>query len=141
MSTTDGWDELVERAKGSAQGGGTPAEWGTKIDLEVGETFRGRHRGHEEGGKSGAYLAWDTEQQERFIWACAALDREYDRERPGLGDDVAIAREGNYRTRFDDPGDEPTGLSYGVATRTNSEPLPELATDASEPAGPDDIPF
>jgi hypothetical protein len=126
----DGWDELIERAKESAQGGGVPANWGSKVELEPGDTFRGRHRGHEEGGKSGAYLFWDTDQEERFIWGCASLDREYEREQPSLGADVVVVREENYRTRFDDPEDEPSGLSYGVATRENNEPVPGSDQDA-----------
>jgi hypothetical protein len=133
-----GWDDLVARAQQSADSGGTPEEWGLRIDLEPGETFRGRHRGYEDGGKSGAYLAWDEEGAERFIWSCASLVREYDRERPEVGADVAIVRTENYRTQYDDPTDEPSGKSYGVATRENKSPLPG---SSSQPAGGDDIPF
>jgi hypothetical protein len=86
----DGWDELEQRAQQSADSGGTPPEWGKKVDLEVGETFRGRHRdGYQEGGRSGALL-WDEDGEPRFIWANASLRRDYDREEPNLGDDVAI---------------------------------------------------
>jgi hypothetical protein len=122
---SDGWDELEQRARTSAESGGTPAEWGLRIDLEVGETFRGRDRGGwVEGGKSGAYLLWDLDGVERFIWSCASLAREYDRELPSLGADVVISRSENYRTKYDDEDGEPTGLSYGVATRANDSPLP-----------------
>jgi hypothetical protein len=129
----DGWDELERRAQESAESGGVPAGWGSKIDLDVGDTFRGRHRGHEEGGKSGGWLAWDADGEPRYIWGCASLDREYDREQPNVGDDVAIVRSENYRTRFDDPDDDPTGLSYGVATRENKSPLPESDSGGVDP--------
>jgi hypothetical protein len=117
------WDELDARAKKSAESGGVPEHWGVRADVEVGEQARGRHRGHEEGGKSGAYLLW-IDGDERYIWGCTSLDREYDREKPNIGDDVVIAREANYRTQYDGPNDEPTGKSYGVATRENKSPLP-----------------
>jgi len=125
---TDSWDELERRAQESAEGGGVPPGWGSRIDLDVGETFRGRHRGYEAGGKSGAYLLWDTvDGAECYVWSCASLDREYGRESPSAGDDVAISRAMNYRTRFDDPDEDPTGLSYGVAARENRSPLPGSA--------------
>jgi hypothetical protein len=128
---SDGWDDLERRAQESAESGGVPADWGRKVDLEVGERFRGRHRGREEGGKSGAFLYWDIDAQERYIWSCASLEREYARENPAVGDDVAISRAENYRTQYDEPNGEPTGLSYGVATRKNESELP----------GQDDLPF
>jgi hypothetical protein len=119
------WDDLIERARENAEsGGGAPPEWGERIALDIDEAIRGRHRGHEEGGKSGAYLLWDTDEEARYIWGCASLDREYDREQPAVGDDVVIARKENYRTQYDAPDDDPSGLSYGVATRKNEGPLP-----------------
>jgi hypothetical protein len=133
-----GWDELEQRARESADSGGTPAEWGKKIDLEVGETFRGLHRGYEEGGKSGAYLAWDEDGEPRFIWSCASLQREYDRENPSVGDDVAIVRAENYRTRFDDDLDDPSGKSFGVAAGENRSPVPGAGTP---PSDDDEAPF
>jgi hypothetical protein len=122
--TSDGWDELERRSQESAEGGGVPAGWGSRVDLGVGESFRGRYRGREAGGKSGAFLLWDAHGQEMFIWSCASLEREFERENPNVGDDVVISRAENYRTRYDGDGDAPSGLSYGVAARENDSDLP-----------------
>ena len=133
----DEWDELEARAQESAESGGVPANWGRRIDLEVGESFRGRDRGgYEEGGKSGAFLLWDSDGEERFIWSCASLKREYERESPSIGGDVVISRAENYHSQYDDPG-EATGLSFGVASRENKSELP----GGGQPDGDDEPPF
>ena len=133
MTAAEGYDELVARANQSAQSGGTPPHWGRKVELEVGETFCGRHRGEEAGGKSGAKLLWDLDGHEVFIWTNTALDREYMREQPSVGDSIAISRAENYRTKFDDADGEPSGLSFGVAVGKNDAPLPGAEDDLGEP--------
>jgi hypothetical protein len=122
--TAEGWDELERRSQESAEGGGVPAGWGSRVALDIGESFRGRYRGREDGGKSGGFLLWDGDGQEVFVWSCASLEREFEREKPNVGDDVVISRAENYRTRYDGEADHPSGLSYGVATRENKSDLP-----------------
>lgn len=117
-------DDLRRRAAASAKGGAAPAEWGDEVRLEVGDFFEGRFRGHAEGGKSGAWLFWDAAGQLVFLWGCARLDSGFEREQPNVGDSVAVFRDENYKTRYDDEG-EASGLGYGVATRPCSDPLPD----------------
>jgi hypothetical protein len=126
------WDELERRAHESATGGGgAPAEWGAQVVVEVGETFRGRvrHADWVEGGRSGGFLVWDGSGNDRYIWSCTSLRREWGREKPSVGDDLVVSRGPNYRSRFDDTEDAPSGLSYGVATRENRLPLPAEEPD------------
>src|SRR5262249_35812500 len=103
-------DGLFDRAKQNSQGTPLPEHCGELIELEVGEFFDGRDRGHDASvGRSGVYLLWDGDGERRFIWANARLDRCYEDEKPSVGDRVVIYRDENYRTRFDGP-EEATGL-------------------------------
>jgi hypothetical protein len=128
-------DDLLRRARQNAEsGGGVPESAGELIELNVGESFTGRHRGSErDWGKSGAYLAWDEDGEPRFIWGCYRLDEEYKREQPAIGDGVGIHRGVNYKTRYDDDG-EASGLNYGLAVEPCDEPLP-----GGSPREPDDL--
>ena len=106
-------DDLIARAQANSEGVVVPEEWGRLIEVEVGEHFAGRHRGHDDGGKSGAWLAWDEDDEPRFSsWGSYRLDREYERESPTLGDTVVIYRNENYETSYDRAeGREATGGS------------------------------
>jgi hypothetical protein len=115
--------DLIARAQRSAAGAEVPVEWGELIEIAVGGHFLGRHRGHGDGGRSGAWLAWDVAGNKRFIWGNYRLDQEYAREGPAIGDTVAIVRGPNYKTRFDDDG-EASGLGFGLAIEPSSAPLP-----------------
>ena len=133
-------DDLLRRARQNAESGTVPESAGERIELEVEETFTGRHRGREpEWGKgnSGAWLAWDDDGEPRFIWGCHRLNQEYEREQPAIGDRVVIHRGVNYKTRFDSAG-EATGLTYGLAKEPCDEPLPGSG-DQDTPG--DDVPF
>jgi hypothetical protein len=123
-----GWDELTARAQEAAESGGTPDSWGDRIDIPVGGVFRGRYRGHDDGGRSGAHLLWDEDGRECFVYGKVSLDREMEREQPGIGYRVVISRGENYKSQYDEDG-EATGLNYGVAAEASDEPVPgdELA--------------
>ena len=54
--------------------------------------------------------------------------RGFDRDKPNVGDEVAIFRDENYETKYDAPG-EASGLAYGVAFRPCSDPLPTEGGD------------
>jgi hypothetical protein len=130
-------DDLHNRAREAAKGFVVPAEWGTAVDLEVGNFFDGRFRGHSDEGRSGAWLVWDEAAAFRFFWGCARLDQGF-AEVP-IGATISVYRDENYTTRFDDEG-EASGLSYGVSSEPCSDPLPgsdEPRDDKQE----DDIPF
>jgi hypothetical protein len=134
-------DDLLRRARQSAESSGVPGSAGELIELELGEGFSGRHRGREPEwgmGQYGAWLAWDDDGEPRFIWGCYRLNEEYEREQPAIGDRVGIHRGANYKTRFDDDG-EASGLNYGLATQACDEPLP--STSRVEQGEPDDILF
>jgi hypothetical protein len=125
-------DDLRDRAEKNAQGFVVPDGWGEEIELEVGDHFEGRYRGHSDEGRSGGWLLWDTDGELRFIWGNYRLDQGF--ENVNVGDRVVIFRAENYHTRFDDEGDA-TGLGHGVAAEPCGDPLP-----GASPAG-DDIPF
>jgi hypothetical protein len=128
---SDDFDDLIARAQDNAERGGVPADAGELLEIEIGETFTGRHRGHEpDWGKSGARLGWDDAGEPVFIWDCYSLTEEYEREQPNLGDRIAIHRRPNYKTQFDAEGDA-RGRKYGLACEPCDEPLP----------GQDGIPF
>jgi hypothetical protein len=118
-----GWDELAARAIEAAESGRVPASWGERIDVPAGGVFRGRYREHDDGGNSGAYLLWDEDGRECFLYGCVSLDREMKREHPDVGHRVVISRGENYKTKFDAEG-EATGRNYGVAAEPSDEPLP-----------------
>jgi hypothetical protein len=128
MEASAGRGDLIGRARAASEGGAVPEEWGELIELEVGDHFVGRHRGHDDGGKSGAWLAWDEDGAERFVRGCYRLDQEYAKAEPTIGDDIAIFRGPNYKTRFDDDGGA-SGLGYGLAVERNDAPLPEASDD------------
>jgi hypothetical protein len=131
------WDELLDEAREAAESGGVPASAGELIEIGPGEAFTGRHRGQEpEWGKSGAYLAWDDDDEPRFLWGCYSLDREFKREQPAVGARIAIWRGPNYKSRYDDEG-EATGLRYGLACEPCPDPLPE----GGAPEADDAVPF
>jgi hypothetical protein len=129
-------DDLHNRARESAKGFVVPDEFGEQVEIQVGEFFEGRHRGFGEGGKQGAWLAWDADDQPVFLWNCYRLQQGYDRESPSIGDRVVIFRDDDYHTQYDEP-DEATGLGYGVACEPCSDPLPENGA----PEVDDGIPF
>jgi hypothetical protein len=122
---------LEERAKQAAESGAIPASWGESIEIEVGDSFRGRFRGHDDGGRSGAWLFWDTAGDERFLWGSYRLDREFERESVPIGAKVVVYRAENYSSQYDDEG-EATGLSYGIAWEESSDPLLEGGEDEDE---------
>jgi hypothetical protein len=128
--------DLRARAKESEKGFIVPDEWGEQVQLEVGGYFEGRHRGFAEGGKTGAWLAWDSTGGLCFIWNCYRLQQGYDREKPNIGDRVVIFRDSDYRTKYDDEG-EASGLGFGLACEPCSDPLPE----SGAPEDDDGIPF
>src|SRR5262245_39891372 len=131
-----GRDELHNRARESAKGFVVPDEWGEQIQLEVGEFFDGRHRGFAEGSKSGAWLLWGENDEALFIWNAYRLQQAYDKENPSIGDRVVIFRDEDYRTQYDAEG-EASGLGYGVACESCSDPLP----GSGVPEDDDGIPF
>jgi hypothetical protein len=133
-------DDLRARARENSESTPVPPEWGEGVELEEGSgEFYGRYRGigTDPAFKSPAVLLWDEAGEKLFIWTCARLDRELERERPEIGADIAIYRGPNYLTQYDRAeGRDPTGLGYGVATAPNPAPLPAADDDSA-----DDIPF
>jgi hypothetical protein len=137
---SDDWDDLIDRARQASSGTTVPEDWGELIEIEVGAHFAGRHRGHGEGGKSGAWLAWDETGEPRFIWGCYRLDQEYGRVSPTVGDTIVIFRSENYKTRHDADG-ETTGLGYGLAVEPNNAALPEGGDEPAAAGADDEFPF
>jgi hypothetical protein len=133
-----GHDDLVELARQRSEGLIAPGTWGRELEIqEDGGVFAGRYRGSDQqaGFKSTAYLFWGEGGELRFVFSCARLDAEFERETPNIGDDVVLYRGPNYKTKYDrDETKAPTGLAYGMATRPNPAALPD------EPANDDDIP-
>jgi hypothetical protein len=127
-------DELIARARERAESPPTPEEWGYRIRLDPDEVFVGRYGGEtidEDNDNRRIFLFWDEDGEECFSRTYAALAREIDRVRPGLGDRVVIARGPDYQ------GAQGTGYSFGVESEPSDEPLPGAAPGAED----DDIPF
>ena len=132
MGGVSSFDDLIDRAKASSEGFVVPDGWGEVVELEEGGgVFVGRFRGQEEDSRGEPiYLFWDTQGEPRFFWSSYRFKQGMERENPSVGDTVAIVRDANYETRYDDPG-EATGLAYGVASESNKEPLPGTTTTDS----------
>jgi len=135
----DGWDELFEQAKRNADGPPVPDEWGSRVTIEVDDSFRGHWRGYavdEQNDDRPVYLLWDTDHALRYHRHYSSLERELKREQPAEGDEIVIFRSENYQTQFDEPG-EKTGQSYGVASQPSTEPLPgQTAVESAEDDSP-----
>jgi hypothetical protein len=138
--TVPNTDDLIARAKERAEGPPVPEEWGYRVTLEEGESFVGRWRERTvdvDNEDRPIYLLWDAEGAECFSRHYASLERELTREDPTTGATVVIYRAENYKTQYDDEGEQ-SGQSYGVTTEPNDAPLPDeppAATDAPAKAG------
>lgn len=136
-----GHDDLVARARERAEGSPIPADWGHRIALDENEEFVGRWRGEtvdeqnvdDRGDPRRIFLLWDEDRQQCFSRFYAALGREIDRVKPGIGDVIAIFRGADYPTA------KGSGYSFGVETAPSDEPLPEAEDNELEPA--EDMPF
>jgi len=135
-------DDLIARAKAASEGYVVPETWGKVVEIEEGASFIGRFRGQEEDARGEPiFLFWDEDDEPRFFWSSYRLRQGMEREQPKIGDTVAVFRDENYTTRYDDEG-EASGLAYGVAVDENNSPLPETTSStADEPAADDDIPY
>jgi hypothetical protein len=128
-----GRDELIARAKERAETAPTPEEWGYRVQLDENDVFAGRWRGETtdpDNDDRRIFLFWDEDGELCFHRFYAALGREVDRVQPTVGDTVVVARGNNYRSQYDDPGEE-TGQSYGLEAEPCSDPLPGEAQAAA----------
>jgi hypothetical protein len=127
-------DDLVARAQERAEAPPTPAEWGYRVALNESESFTARWRGETtdpDNDDRRVFLFWDDAGEPCFHRYYAALGREVDRVNPKVGDIIAIFRGDNYKSQFDDPGEE-TGQSYGLEAEPSSDPLPGEPPAATE---------
>jgi hypothetical protein len=140
-----GKDELIARAQERSETPPTPEEWGYRVSLEERESFYGRWRGETtdpDNDDRRIFLLWDEDDEPCFHRFYAALGREVDRVQPSVGDTVAISRGANYRSQYDDPGEE-TGQSYGLEAEPCADPLPSESTEtpSGQLAAGEEFPF
>jgi hypothetical protein len=129
-----GRDDLIQRAKERAETPPTPEEWGYRIQIEEGESFVGRwhiETADEDNNNRAIYLFWDESGEPCFHRHYASLARELTREQPSLGATIVVSRSENYKTQYDDEV-ETSGQSYGVASKSNDDPLPGEPTTTGE---------
>jgi hypothetical protein len=101
--------------------------------LEPGESFLGRYRGEDTDSRGNSIpLFWDEAGEPCFFWSAYRLSQAMEREQPAIGATCCVVREDNFKTRFD-LDDEPTGKSYGVASKPNDDPLPESPAKSEAP--------
>jgi hypothetical protein len=112
--------ELEEKQAGDV-------DWGEKLDLQPGASFRGRYRGEttgtsKDGGEFGLVLLWGPDGEHRFTFVTAALRSELDTVRPDVGDEIVVVR-GDDRA-FEVNGEPRTMHRYAVAARPSEAALP-----------------
>ena len=129
---SDGFDDLIAKAKEHAETPPLPEEWGYRVKLDPGGAFIGRWRGEtvdEKNDNRRIFLFWDESGAQCFSRTYAALEREIDRTQPTLGYTIVVYRGDDYT------GEQGTGYSFGVETKPNDAELP------ADPKPDHDIPF
>jgi hypothetical protein len=117
--------DLIQRARARAEMG-IGSEWGSRIDrLETsGDFFVGRFRGEAEdesyqGYSHRVWLFWDADGQPVWCRGKWALNKEFDRAQPKIGDTIVI-----YTGEAWEGKGGNTGFYYGVETEPCPDPLP-----------------
>jgi hypothetical protein len=135
-------DDLLQQARTRLQELEEQAgdELGDRVELAVGEHFRGRYRGslqmrNREGDVFAVLGLWGEDGRARFHYMNAALRLEMDTLAPlEVGAEVVLVR-GEDKT-FEKDGQMRTMHRYALAARPCSDPLPGSASQDD-----DDIPF
>jgi hypothetical protein len=133
--TVSNTDDLLEQARArlreleeqDSEGG----ELGDRVELAVGDYFRGRFRGeatmvNKEGERIAVVALWDVDGRLRFHYRNAGLVAELDASRPDVGDEIVIVR--GEDVEFEAQGEQRRMHRYAVRVKSSTEPLPGNAT-------------
>jgi hypothetical protein len=124
--------DLLRQAQQRSEGASADPSWGELLELEEdGGSFVGRFRGEalDERFDPPRKIFLFLSEEGEAVYMPGRFRLEQEMEGVAVGDDVGVFRGPNYTTAA---GNE--GHSYGVASQSNEEPLPE-------PSLPGEVPF